>query len=478
MFNLSTPLVVDLDGTLARADTLEELLLHAIRQDIRNSSLVFPLVFGNRVQAKAQLSEIVDFDFSSIPLNQSVIRFIDQAHTEGRKVILATASSKSVALSFSERVGGFSEVLYSTNGVNLNGTAKAQALISRFGVGGYDYLGDHRSDIEVMRFARKSIFVEPSRNLMLKARHKGIEPEALGKKHSQAMALLRSMRPHQWAKNILLFLPAIAAQSFEFSTFLVLSTGFLLFSAVSSSVYLTNDVLDVANDRRHEKKRNRPVASGFLPIRIALLSSLLLAGGSIAIAGIWAGFTFALSLVAYVILATAYSTWLKRVPLIDALTLVALYGIRIIAGAVLVSVTLSTWLIGFSLFAFFSLAFLKRFVELQRAPATERSTLLPGRGYQPEDSSMVSLFGVCAGYVGALILALYVEEASESALYSQPSALWGLVPVWALWISRSWLIGSRGNMNDDPVVYALRDPGSLLLGSAGIITLTWAIWGG
>ena len=305
-----------------------------------------------------------------------------------------------------------------------------------------------------------------------------ISTGAIGERPRQSRwgGLLMTMRPHQWAKNSLLFLPAIAAQLFELAALLLVLTGFFLFSAVSSSVYLLNDVLDISHDRQHEKKKHRPIAAGSLPIAWAMVASLTLASAALTLAGLLFGWGFFLALLVYAVLANIYSRWLKSLPLVDIFALVSLYEIRLFAGAVLVSVPLSTWMVSFCLFAFLSLASLKRFVELNRGAVTGVTDLLPGRGYQPSDASLVSLFGVSAGVVGALILALYVDEAGTTGLYSQPLALWGLVPIWLLWVTRAWLVASRGRLNDDPVVYALKNRGSLILGALGIISFIWAVW--
>ena len=315
--------------------------------------------------------------------------------------------------------------------------------------------------------------MNPSRALLKKARSQGTTVSTLGGKEPLGRALLKAMRPHQWAKNLLLLIPALAAQVSLVDTWSQLVVAFIAFSVMASSVYLANDLWDIAHDRNHHRKKNRPLASGDLPIPIAAVGSPVLGATSLALSWFALGATFTLVLVAYAAVTNAYSSWLKRVPLVDVFVLATLYGVRIVAGAVAVAVPLSPWLIAFSLFAFLSLALMKRLSELlsSETPAT---TALRGRGYVGSDASLIQVLGVGSGLMAGVILALYVEDPATQALYSLPLLLWVVVPVWLYWVSRSWLLAHRGTMDEDPVLFALTDMVSYVAGAIIVVAVALA----
>lgn len=265
---------------------------------------------------------------------------------------------------------------------------------------------------------------------------------------------------HHWAKNTLLFVPLIAAhQIADIGAWLVLAMAFVAFSLCASSAYVANDLMDLENDRRHPGKSARPFASGDLPVGHGLLLIPGLALPSLALS-IPVGPAFAGWLGAYFVLTWLYSGWLKRVVLLDCLTLAVLHVLRVVAGAAAVGVTLSFWLLAFSGFLFLSLAFVKRYAELHRQGAVGESEV-HGRGYVASDAPLVRLFGVVAGYCSVLILALYLRSGAAVRLYPAPQLVWGAVLVTLFWISWMWLRASRGEMHDDPLVFAFRDKTSL-----------------
>jgi 4-hydroxybenzoate polyprenyltransferase len=268
-------------------------------------------------------------------------------------------------------------------------------------------------------------------------------------------AFLQALRVHQWSKNALLFLPILAAHHLGDRPALVrVALGFLSFGLVASSVYVLNDILDVESDRSHPRKRLRPFASGALRLGagFALVPGLLAAGAGVALL---LPPTFGVSLTAYWFTTLAYSLRIKRVVILDVLVLAGLYTIRIYAGAFAAGVPVSEWLASFALFFFLSLAILKRASELAKVTEAVR-----GRGYRPDNRVPVSAMGVASGYVSVLVLALYVTSQDVRRLYTHPAWLWMLCVLVLYWISRMWLLAWRGEVDDDPVVFAIRDPTS------------------
>lgn len=464
------PLVVDLDGTLTKTDTLYELAAHFVAERWSNAFVLLGLSFRNRATLKMELAQRVDLDVSSLPMNPEVLERLTEARSLGRPVVLATASSLTLAEKIGEEWGPFDEVIGSTPGCNLKGKKKAEALVERFGEKGFDYIGNDLADVPVLHRAHEGFLVSPSKRLLKKARSQAYTVSPLGGKQSLGRALLKAMRPHQWAKNLLLLIPALAAQVSLVDTLNQLVVGFIAFSVMASSVYLANDLWDIEHDRNHPRKKNRPLASGELPIPIAAVCSLVLGAISLALSWLALGANFTLALLVYAAVTIAYSSWLKRVPLVDVFVLAALYGVRIVAGAVAVAVPLSPWIIAFSLFAFLSLALMKRFSELLPSEITS-TTALRGRGYVGSDASFIQVLGVGSGLMAGVILALYVEDPAVQPLYTLPLLLWVVVPVWLYWVSRLWLLAHRVAMDEDPVLFALKDRSSYVAGAIIVVAV-------
>ena len=294
--------------------------------------------------------------------------------------------------------------------------------------------------------------------------HNGAMPAALSN-------VIRLLRPHQWAKNLLVFVAVLTAHRFGDAG--AWRAGLLLFAAfccAASAIYVINDALDVGADRRHPDKAKRPFASGALPLALAwVLAPLLLAGaGALALplpraAGV--------VLVGYVALSVAYSLLLKRVLWLDVLVLAALYVLRVIAGALAIAVPMSPWLLGFALFLFISLATLKRYGEL----AMSTTGVLDGRAYRATDAPVVLALGAAAALTAVLVLALYVQSDDVRALYRKPELLWFATPILIYWLARLWTLAGRGAVRADPILFALRDVASHLCGVALMITFWVAL---
>ena len=287
---------------------------------------------------------------------------------------------------------------------------------------------------------------------------------------SLALPILRSLRPHQWAKNALVVVPALGAQMHFSDAWRPLTFAILTFCLMASAVYLFNDMRDVQHDRLHPSKKKRPLASGEISMRTAAISAIALAAMSLAIANWSLGFAFAAVLIIYFLSSVAYSVFFKRFALVDIFVLAGLYGLRLLAGGVAVGLLLSPWLIAFNLFALLSLALIKRFVETSTAGSTGQNSL-NGRGYVPSDSVALSGFGVASGFMAGVILALYIEDPRTQLLWSNPNALWAIVPLWLYWICHAWLQAHRLTISDDPVVFAITDRSSYTVGIALLVAV-------
>ena len=465
------PLVVDLDGTLTRTDTLAEALFRLAReQPLALIHAAFTLRQG-RAAFKARIARLTALDPSTLPLNPELIAWLREQAARGRSLILATASDRQVAQVVADRVGLFTEVLASDGQRNLKGPAKAAVLVERFGKGGFDYVGDSRADLPVWAAARHAIVVGGPR--LVQSTSPIATVARVFTPPPRLPALWRALRPHQWAKNLLVFLPLLAAhQVSDPRGLFAAGLAFLAFSLTASAVYLVNDLLDLDADRHHPSKCRRPFATGELPLAWGALLSPLLLLTAIGLNLWFLPPLFTLILVGYFLVTTTYSFGLKRKPVVDVLLLAALYTLRVIAGAAAVAIVPSFWLLAFSRFIFLSLALAKRYTELDGLRRRGELTAA-GRAWHVDDLPLVQTLGTGAGLAAVLVLALYIDSAPARQLYASPQVLWLVCPLLLYWISRLWFKAHRGEMDEDPVVFALGDRVSLVLGSsaAGIILL-------
>ena len=461
------PLVVDLDGTLLRTDMLHE---HALRiaRDRPLQALAIPVwLLQGKAVLKQQLARRVAIDPATLPYNPDLLSWLAQQRSAGRRLILCTASDQAVADGIARHLNLFDDVMASDGRNNLSGAAKATALCDRFGEGAFDYAGNSRADLAVWARTRRAIVVAAPAALVQTVRQRcSVEQEFA----APAVGLAtwgRLLRVHQWLKNLLLLAPLLAAhQLYNGAAWLSVTLAMACFSLCASAVYVANDLLDLDSDRLHPRKRLRPFASGLIPVKtgvvlapLLLAVSLLLAPAVSAAFWPWLLFYFALT--------SAYSWGLKRLMLLDCQILALLYTVRVIAGAAAAAMPLTFWLLAFSVFLFLSLAFVKRYAELQ-TQLLQGELKVHGRGYCASDAPLVQMLGVGSGYAAALVLALYLNSEAVVKLYRAPELVWGAVPVLLFWISRMWMQAHRGLMHDDPVVYAIKDKGSLLAG--GVFT--------
>ena len=468
------PLAVDLDGTLLRTDLLWEGLAGLLK---RTPWLFLLLPFWwmrGRAYLKARLAAAVPLDIATLPVSETFLAWLREQHAAGRGLWLVTAADQQLAGAVAAHFGFFSGILASDGATNLKGRTKRDVLVARFGARGFAYAGDSHVDLPVWAEAGEIIVVNARPAVTAAARRLGRPVRFFAPTRPRLRTVLKALRVHQWAKNLLLLVPAVTAHRWdELDSLPLLLVAFAAFAATASAVYLLNDLADLAADRRHPSKHRRPFASGSLPLSFGfvLAPSLFLLGGACALV---LPAAFGLNLAAYVLLTWAYTLRLRSLAIVDVVVLALLYLLRLSAGAAALGVPLSFWLIAFAIFVFLSLGLLKRAVELRLQPDTEGggAARVGGRGYQAEDRLVVGHLGTAAGYTSALVLALYVHSPDVAELYARPAALWGacLVHVW--WISRIWLLALRGEVDEDPVIFALKDGPSWLAGLAlGLLVL-------
>lgn len=449
------PLCVDLDGTLIRSDLLLESALALLRQSPLHALLLPLWLAQGRARLKREIAQRVELDASLLPYDEHVLAFLRDDCRERRR-ILCTASDTRLAQAVADHVGAFDEVMASDGARNLAGTTKREALSARFGERGYDYAGNERRDLKVWQGARRAVVVGGDGSLARAAAAVCEVEREFPRERGGLRTWMKALRLHQWLKNLLVFLPLLAAHRlFDSSAVLPAGVAFLAFGLCASGVYLLNDLLDLDADRRHPRKRLRPFAAGTLSLHYGVLAAPLLALAGLALA-LALSPLFAAVLGGYYALTLAYSLRLKRIEMLDVVVLAALYTVRIIGGAAVIGGGLSFWLLAFSMFLFLSLAMLKRYTELLSMQSNGKVDA-SGRGYSVEDLPLIQSLGGASGYLSVLVLALYINSTASEALYRHPRVLWLLCPLLLYWISRVWMKAHRGLMHDDPVVFAVTD---------------------
>lgn len=466
----AVPLFVDVDGTLIRADLSLESFVRIARSGVAALVAVMLWLMSGRAVAKTMAARRDPIDPARLPYRQAVLDLVEQAKREGRPVILASASHWRHIRRIARHLDLSDPIMATRGRANLKGSAKLAAIRQRLGPDApFDYVGDCKADICLWREARQSWSVGhvPAKSSV----------ERLGENRPGFWpALAKAMRPHQWAKNALVLVPVFTSGGFMEPTLLLKAVGAaLLMSVIASSIYFLNDLLDIDSDRAHRTKWKRPLAHGDLSIPAALGLSPLLAGAGLAGGWLLGGPELTLWLIAYMAITTAYSFRLKAVMVGDAIILASLYTIRLWIGGVAIGVTLSFWLLLFSVFLFLSLAYLKRYIEMR--DATEPNRLLSGRGYVGGDADVVMMSGVSAGMVAILVLALFAHDPATAARYAMPELLWLLCLPLIYWMNRIWMMARRGEVEGDPVAFAIKDRRSIAVGAAIACIFAVALFG-
>jgi len=478
----SIPLCVDLDGTLVKSDTLVDTVIVLARQSPASVPR-FPMWLSQGKAAfKQKVSALAAIDVLHLPYNRPLLEYLRQQHAEGREIYLATGADTVLAERVAAHLDIFAGVMASDGSVNLTGHNKLSAFQQRFPLG-FAYIGNARPDVPLLTHCVHPMVANPHGSLLSGLAAAGVVPErTFSDTASTGKAWLRAIRLHQWAKNVLVFLPVLLAHVRAVGPLVATCLAFVSFGLAASATYILNDLLDLEADRHHPRKRRRPFASGDLSPIAGVATIFVFLAGALTLAALLPRVLFALSpefqvngqgrflewLIVYVISTTAYSLRLKRMVLVDVIVLSGLYTIRILAGSAAAGVPVSPWLAAFSIFFFLSLAFVKRFSELESLRIRSEATgtlAVKGRGYRLSDLEQLRSFGTSSGYASVLVFMLYIGNMEAAAkLYIHSTRLWLLVPVLLLWLSRLWLQASRGELHEDPVVYAITDKRSLLLG--------------
>ncbi len=465
-------LVCDLDDTLIKTDIFFESLLKLIRTNPLKI-LALPLWLSRgRAYTKNQILKFAKIDPSTLPYRQEVLRYLRDRKAQGAKIILASASNHEVVQSIAEHCQCFDHAQGSTSSHNLKSKAKLD-WINRTFPGPFEYIGDSSADLTIWQKSSHAVMVNPSRHIAGKVKTFGITTTTIHDFTPRGRLIIKQMRVHQWVKNALLAIPMLAAHKVQsFDTWQSLFVGIASFSLIASMVYVINDMLDVENDRKHPTKKNRPFAAGSLPLKIGFVLAPALGFSSILLA-MWLGSDFYHLIIAYLAINLFYSTRLKETIMLDVVILASFYTLRLMAGSAATNIAISHWLLSFSTFFFLGLALVKRYTELLRVVGKSQRAL-HGRGYSGEDKIPVLIMGIACSLMSILILSLYFSSPEIRVLYGRHQILWSLAPLMLFWTGRIWLITNRGQIHDDPVVFAVKDKISWLLLVAATIVIIMA----
>ena len=467
-------LCVDLDGTLIHTDLLYESLLALLRQSPLNFLRVPFWLLRGRAHLKQQIAARVQPDVQHLPYNRALLDQLAQERAAGRRLALVTGSPMAFAQAVAAHLGIFDEVLATDDQINLTGRRKAEKLVQRYGARGYDYAGDSVQDLPVWAGAREGWAVNVRPRVLRAASTHTRFAHRIDAPPTSPLAYVRALRLHQWLKNVLVFVPLLAAhRSGDPELLLKAVLMFVAFGLCASSGYVLNDLLDLAADRAHPRKRRRPFASGTLRVVHGVIVIPLLLAAALGLAWWRIGVMAVAALLIYYVMTLAYSLVLKRLTTVDVLTLAGLYTLRILAGSAATLIAPSFWLLAFSMFLFLSLAVIKRYSEVLMVHAQGEGRLR-GRAYSTEDRVILPMMGISSGFMSVLVLALYVHTAPVRELYRQPQMISLLCPLLLYWICRAWFKAHRGEMHDDPLVFATTDPVSWAVAGLSVAVLLLA----
>lgn len=461
---IQVPLAVDLDGTLIRTDIMWESLVRLLRDNPLGALRILFALRHGRAYFKQQLAAQVTVDPASLPYHNAFLAWLREQKTSGRKLVLATASDIRMAKPIATHIGLFDDVMASNGKTNLRNAAKRHALTARFGERAYDYAGNSPDDLGVWPGTRQAVIVNAPESLARRAAATAHVGPTFLSQTSKLKSLIRALRPHQWIKNLILFIPVLTAHQLgEVPTLMRAGLAFIAFCLAASAVYLVNDLLDLDADRHHATKRTRPFASGDLPLQFGIVGAPLLLAGAIGLS-LCLSFPFALVTGLYFVISTSYSWRVKQIAVLDVLFLAGLYTWRLVAGHVATGIPWSNWLLAFSMFIFLSLALMKRLQEIQVVRG-QNGHQLKGRGYNAQHHNAVITMGLLSGLAAVLVLGLYVNSAQVVKLYTHPKLLLLACPLLLAWVCRVWLLTYRGQMHDDPTAFAFKDGVSYAIGA-------------
>ena len=467
-------LCVDLDGTLIKSDLLWECVLILLKMKPLWLFLAPYWLLGGRANLKRQLARHAGLRAANLPYRTELVEFLRTERVSGRQIALVTASERQLADAVAEHLGIFDRVCASDGKTNLKGKAKKELLVELFGDRGFDYVGDSSADMEVWG-AAKAGYVVGEEDLARRAAPVTEVRKVLPAKRAPLKTWLQALRGHHWFKNILLFLPLALAHKRSISAWQATLAGFVLFGICASGLYVLNDLLDLHSDRSHPWKHKRPFAAGELSIPQGLAIAFVFLAGSLGVAFSLHA-KFGMVLCGYAVLTMWYSLCLKKIALLDVFILSGFYSARLIAGGSITGTPLSHWFLVFSMFFFLSLAMANRYSELVHAEELIKSGQ-SGRGYVGNDQQVLLVLGIASSFAAVVILSLYVHSQEVGLLYRRPGPLLLLCPIILYWLSRIWLRAHRGELNEDPITFAMRDPLSYAVGAASILAIGASVLG-
>ena len=464
------PLYTDVDGTLIKTDLLVENVCAMIKREPWKAFFLPFWILRGKAHLKERVADHIEIDPSTLPYNTEFVEFLQSESEKGRQIYLASASEERIVRAIAVHLGFVRGILASALGQNLKGADKARAIRAHCGNKGFAYAGDNRVDLLVWKDATEGVLVNPSESVERSARNLTSVIRVFRMPKMGFVDYLKAARLHQWLKNFLVFVPLIVSHQWKnWGAVLDSAIMFLAFGFVASGTYIINDLLDLPSDRRHPSKKKRPIAAGQFPlVNAALIAVVLILLGGISATLVSTRATLILG--TYLVVSVAYTLYIKLIVILDALTLAGLYILRVIGGAVAITVKPSVWLLAFSGFLFLSLGLLKRCRELDRL-AQMNQPAAEGRDYRVSDDPLLKVMGVASGYIAVLVTALYIDSPVASTQYRSPEVLWLICPLLLYWVSRMWIKTSRREMNDDPLVYSAKDRTTWIV--FALMALSW-----
>ena len=458
-------LAVDLDGSLANTDLLHESLIKAF---YATPWIIFLLPFWllkGKTKLKQELAVRSELNVDSLPYNQDLIEYLEQEKHKGREIILCTGSWHTLAEQVCEKFSFFSGFYGSDENGNLTGSNKAKLLLETYGEKNFSYVGNEKKDLKIWEHADSAVVISKSDSLSKLAEKACPVEKTILREKTSLKIVNKQIRIHQWVKNLLVFVPLVTShQTTDMSLLFSVLLGFFAYSFCASATYILNDLSDLESDRKHHKKCFRPLACGALSITQGLVISAILLIASIIIS-LFLPPWFLLTLVLYIVITLSYSFKLKRLQTIDITILASLYTLRIISGAAAINILPSFWLLAFSMFVFLCLAIIKRLSEIYKSKDKQEGDFkLSGRGYYISDFPILMSLASTSGILSVLVFAMYINSPEVAALYAEPYALWLICPLFGYWIIRIVIMASRGQIDEDPIVFAIKDRRSWVTG--------------
>jgi len=470
------PLFVDLDGTLIKTNTLHEAILALVRTAPQRLLLLPFWLMRGQAYLWHRLSQLVSLNVALLPYRPEVIEYLKREKRASREITLISGAHYTLVEGVARHLNLFDHCMGSDEMAHLIGEKKLSVIVHSYRKKSFDYIGDSRADLPIWKESRRAVIAGSNMSLVAQLRkcadsYDHIEPlEKPG-----IRSFLKAMRVYQWAKNLLLFAAIFLGHQFNNLPLIFdVLQGFAAFSLCGSAMYILNDLMDLEADRLHARKRKRPFAAGDISLATGALISVVLLLGAFAIA-ISLPLGFAAMLGVYFTLTLLYTFYFKEKLLVDVFILASLYTIRVWAGGVCAGIEISHWATAFFMCLFLSLALAKRHSELTASAGAQEDKQLNRRGYRPSDTQFVLVYGCGSSLMSVLVIAIYLNSPDVSVHYRRPSLLWFVCPTLAYWTSRLWILAARGELDEDPVLFAIKDKISYLLGAIIVMIVLLAI---